>query len=429
MTARLEALRDMVQGALRNPAADLSTTALLLVGVSLLGLILVVVLLLLATPRQRKVMKIRVKRAPAAEDEQDAGGERDDTAEAAVVAPVDARGDADEVRTNAATEEVDGQEAVDASEPFESARVVRRKTPVEAILGLLLSVPVLVVLAVASGYVVTGTDTVCAGACHATQPTAVEAHERAHASCSSCHEKPGLAGVPVNVVSRASMVAAWASGKRTAGSAIVDSSSCISCHSVVLDGVTKGTTGVRMSHREPLDSGMTCASCHGRTGHDAGAPYSMSSCLPCHDDRKASAECKTCHTSDPYEPKSATGETSATALGSGRMVYPVVKVRNTDCGGCHDQERQCDTCHGLRMPHPASFVARDHARMAAFEKKQACYKCHTPDSCNSRCHIGFPGHGNNWKQSHQRMPKDAVCGCHAARTGRTEPMCVLCHDF
>jgi hypothetical protein len=82
------------------------------------------------------------------------------------------------------------------------------------------------------------------------------------------------------------------------------------------------------------------------------------------------------------------------------------------------------------MPHSEQFKRGGHARMAAFERKEMCSRCHKSGWCSTGCHIGFEtGHVANWKTLHQQAQRDATCGCHATRSGRTTPMCDLCHDF
>ncbi|MRR13362.1 hypothetical protein EG835_13120 [bacterium] len=187
-----------------------------------------------------------------------------------------------------------------------------------------------------------------------------------------------------------------------------------------------------VSHVDPLDAGWDCTDCHGRTGHlgEAGrVSVTMDRCLTCHDGDTASAECSTCHTTD----IAATGRDSLEKdaqriTGSGNYSYPPVVASDTDCTGCHQPELQCDPCHGTRLPHPESFIKGYHAKDAAFEKKETCYRCHDRRDCDS-CHSPFnTGHASNWKTDHQRSPWDAGCGCHMRGTNEDTPICVFCHD-
>jgi hypothetical protein len=123
-------------------------------------------------------------------------------------------------------------------------------------------------------------------------------------------------------------------------------------------------------------------------------------------------------------------------MGTGNLEFPAVRAAKRECGGCHDQERECDPCHGIRMPHSLDFRGGGHARAAAFEKKLMCWKCHDPQFCsNTGCHNsafnpdnGSTSHGRDWKQQHRIAAWDAGCVCHGAVNQRKVPMCTLCHD-
>jgi len=189
---------------------------------------------------------------------------------------------------------------------------------------------------------------------------------------------------------------------------------------------------IRVSHAEPLEAGMNCVDCHGAVGHlgEAGrVAVSMDRCLGCHDGESASADCAVCHTTD----IAATGRDALVRddgriTGSGKYQYPTVVASGADCSGCHDVETQCDPCHGLRLPHPEAFVKGYHAKDAAFEKKESCYRCHDTRDCQS-CHRPFStGHAPNWKTDHARSPWDAGCGCHGRGVNEETPLCVFCHD-
>lgn len=418
MNATLTGLLDTIQRAIANPGANLVLTSLLLAGAALVGLIVVMLMLLVITPRKRRVVK-HIRRIPRAELESDAADDEDTYASTAVVPVV--------VEPTAEVEsdlEV-GDTPAALTQP-DSTRSQAAK------IWSAVSIPLLLLLALASAYVVTGTTVFCAETCHGLEESVRMAADVNHSSCVSCHESRGVGGIVPNTVSRARMAVQWLSGAPSPSAAIVASDNCSSCHRSVLEATTDGSRGVRMSHAEPLEAAMACTSCHSRTGHSDTTDYAMSSCVTCHDGDRASTECDTCHVEDPYDATVRVGDDASDdgMLGAGDITYPLVQLRGIECGGCHEEQTQCDSCHGLRMPHDATFKRFGHARLAAFEKKQMCYEqCHTPGSCQqgSGCHVGFPGHGTEWKEGHKRMPWDAGCGCHAARSGRDFPMCELCH--
>ncbi len=303
-------------------------------------------------------------------------------------------------------------------------------------------IAVLLLGALAIAYAGTSTDGAC-GSCHAdilasrtgsdevTDTADAVASSQAHRGirCVRCHEDSLPLGLLPNVGARVRMGLASLTGRTARGSsALVPSRRCLACHRRILDGVVESTaTGVVMSHREPLGAGVSCLECHQNVGHQPGPQgVSMNTCVRCHDGERASATCSACHTKD-----------TAYAARSRRTFAPVHLPPVNDCGGCHDQ-RVCDACHGLRMPHPQDFLDGEHARSAGFEKKELCWRCHEWTECG-KCHMvkapgrGAWGHGTGdwWRQEHGRItPKGspAGCGCHGrspyARSGN---YCKACH--
>ena len=410
---------DAVKETFANPTGDITTSVFVLIGILLLMLMAVSGLLLAGTPKKRRVVKRRRYRVvPAASVASDEADEDSLLIEES------------EVSADAADEE-----SPVAPGPVKAKERGRfRKGADRVILAVTgaFVVPLLIASALIVGYVATGSDAVCGNTCHAGQKFVHNAATLKHASCAACHETPGLAGIPANLVARGRMAVGQARGVTSSGPAVVESRSCLRCHAKILRVTTESSRGIRMSHKEPDASGRVCISCHATTGHAKRPDYSMSTCLACHGGAKASTECATCHLDDPYDATARTqkSEESSATLGSGLISYPVVAVGDVGCGGCHNEKRDCDSCHGLRLPHSSPFLTGGHARLAAFEKKASCYKCHEPDSCTTKCHLNFEtGHASNWKQAHAEGPRDAVCGCHASRSKRTTSMCLLCHDF
>lgn len=413
-----------VKAAFTNPTANLVTTLIVAASMLLLMLMMVLLLMLAGTPKKRKVVKIRRYRVAEASQPADVteGGAALESAPAS----------ADAAGAEAKEAEADAPETGDEAEPAPPSRLRAAVRHTGALLTAGFMTPLLLLAALVAGYALTGTDAMCAQTCHANQATVRQAVELDHAKCVDCHEQSGVGGVVPNTLTRGRMVVAQLSGG-TPGGAVVDSSRCESCHTRDIARTVTSVRGIMMSHAEPSAGGITCGSCHTTSGHTARRDYSMSSCIACHGGADASTECDTCHARDPYDtaPQTAgSGESSAT-VGSGKISYPVVQVGHLGCGGCHDEPRECDSCHKLRMPHSEAFIAGGHAPAAAWEKKELCLeKCHDIQWCGSSCHRRFESaHAGDWKSEHKRAPKDAGCVCHQARTGRTEPMCVLCHDF
>ncbi|MDI6901755.1 MAG: hypothetical protein QMC79_08700 [Anaerosomatales bacterium] len=408
----LDGVIEAVRRVIAEPTADLTLTFIFLAAVTVALLLLVVGLLLVLTPSRKRVVKIRRRPLP--------GGPAPQSEAAATEELTVIEGWEDESeREPLAMPELSQQPEADvAGEP-------RRWLPAWALGSA--TVPLLIVLAGFAGYVATGTDAYCATLCHSTSEAVIAAAEIDHASCVSCHEQPGLWGVVGNVSSRTRMVVRELQGDASDPRATLHPAGCLGCHGDVLDEVTESPAGIRMSHREPVSAGMSCTECHRTVGHtERRSEATMSQCLPCHDAEQASADCETCHVLDPLTQGIASEESTKT-LGSGRVVYPTVPIDRRECSGCHDEESECDTCHGLRMPHSEEFIEGDHASAAAFERKELCYRCHEVWECNS-CHRNFDAHGLNWKYEHRASAWDAGCTCHQFRSDRDYPICYRCHD-
>lgn len=282
----------------------------------------------------------------------------------------------------------------------------------------------LVLLSIASAYVVTSTDSYCLDACH-TKAAGMDPKARAghkDASCVSCHEDPAPLGIVGSASLRTGHLVQLAVPSIRAYAGSVPTGRCLGCHSDVLTKVVKTAGGAKMSHKEPIASGMSCRDCHGDLGHGGGTKrIGMSSCVRCHDSKTASSKCGSCHMGDTAHASAAAGA----SRGFPRIQLGPVR----DCSGCH-QQKTCDDCHGTRMPHPQQFMLYRHARDAAFERKKSCYRCHVEQDCGV-CHSGFETHGPTWKKDHQASPRGAKCDCHWAKlpdAGKGPGgFCAVCH--
>ncbi len=399
----------LVRTVMANPGSNPTVALFVYAAAAMLGLIVVLSLMLMLTPSKRRVVKIRRRIGPRPETPE--GEEPAEETPAARPA------------------------AADVAAAVASARPPR-KAPGKLFMALTspLAVGIMVAVALLGTYAATSTNVYCAETCHGTTDASTSWRDAGHTTCRACHEQGLVGGFFGNSASRLRMVVAQVSGTqpKPGAGAPVASAACLRCHGAIRKGVAETTRGVKVSHAEILSAGLPCTDCHSEAGHSKRAyTASMSKCVTCHNDKTASAKCATCHTKDPVSATFASGESTAT-LGSGKIVYPAVRAANRDCGGCHDQAKECDTCHGIRMPHSVAFIEGGHARAAAFEAKLACFRCHDPVICG-RCHTSFDprtgvsAHGANWKQEHKASSPDAGCPCHNQRSTRTKPICTLCH--
>lgn len=298
-------------------------------------------------------------------------------------------------------------------------------TPKQRVVSLLaVAMAVTAVWAVA-GYT-TSQQAVCES-CHVDLMHSVAEQEgrSSHAStgCTRCHEPSGVVGqifgnLPFRIAHFADGMVADTSLQ--GGYGRVTRSACYSCHRADISQATLDVDrGLRMSHTEPLDAGADCLDCHtydsGAVGqHNAG----MNPCLRCHDADAATADCSTCH-----------DKAAAAAARSRSTSFASVQVAEVRCGSCHDEKRQCDSCHGTRLPHTKEFMAYAHARAGAvdfwYNGGRTCAQCHTPTRrpCG-RCHDNLLGRGHggaHLAQTHQKAAEQSCNACHqrwAYRAGR-----------
>lgn len=236
---------------------------------------------------------------------------------------------------------------------------------------------------------------VCAG-CHGRTEhfRAWEDSTHADVACRRCHWRPGLAGSLQAQVDVAEMIANRLGG-RTPPSALANrvptpSAACRSCHREIGDEVVGRS--VRTRHRDFVDAGHGCESCHERVGHTWApelAAMTMNACLDCHDGNRADTQCDSCH-----EPGGFGPDPRVTAAD-----YAKAGITKRDCEGCHST-KHCTACHGAYMPHPFEYApGRGHA-LDAFTKRESCLKvCHSPADC-LRCHSQFGTHGTDWVTRH-----------------------------
>ncbi|MCL5942043.1 MAG: hypothetical protein M1325_00695 [Actinobacteria bacterium] len=192
---------------------------------------------------------------------------------------------------------------------------------------------------------------------------------------------------------------------------------CEACHPDYLQKPA-ASGDLIFSHRTHLEQGVACATCHQPPlGHfDAPAPLMMT-CLSCHQGETAPNDCANCHR-----------KLDEIAPGLNEPVVhlnPDEKTR-TSCAKCHDVKVWCEQCHGVEMPHPASWASA-HGRVA-LTQSAICEKCHQSRDTTFciRCH-GLPSqHPPYWYSSHgdiaQRNQKACV-RCHPD----TPQFCNQCH--
>jgi len=292
-------------------------------------------------------------------------------------------------------------------------RAPRVWTPRSIALSAAIVVGLTVGIWVLAGFT-TSASPVCEG-CHVdtVHSDAVEGEDpHATRGCVSCHESGGrwgryVSGVPSRLVH-------FVDGAREASSQVeygrVTPSACLSCHKTDIAVATLNEErGLRMSHIEPLEAAAGCLDCHAPIGGVISAYNGgMNPCLRCHDSKTASSDCATCH-----------DKKVAAAARARSTSFASVQIPEVKCGGCHDEAKECDTCHGTRMPHSQQFMASAHARAGAvnfwYQGGEACARCHTAERrpC-TKCHTSLLGKGHltNLATEHQSANSPACNRCH-----------------
>lgn len=369
MQSYLDQITDIAQ----NPTSNLVVAALLLAAVTLVVLILILVALIFLVPSRRD------------ETSDDADG--------------------------------DDAERIDAPKPKSKAR--RKSRPRRKPLSTKTQVWLFAGIAFATAttaYGVTSTNDYCANTCHVMENSVSSWNEAPHASipCVRCHEGRLIVSLPTATVSRVRHLTAELAGNAPR-SAVVPSRVCMGCHEAQLEGSIETSSGIIVSHAEPLEAGISCDTCHDAVAHareTASRATIMTTCLGCHDGTTAAAECATCHVGD---------------IGASPVfdrIYPTTELPVPTCGGCHS-EASCDDCHGIRMPHSVAFVEGEHARDAGFARKKVCWNCHVETECFA-CHGDFDNsHPEDFFEDHKKMSRQAACdSCHQHHEG---PFCNRCH--
>ena len=207
---------------------------------------------------------------------------------------------------------------------------------------------------------------------------------------------------------------------------------CPECHSDLDRGLNNGEArGLLFRHEVHFSKGQAdCGMCHsGQThGRDAVSKPVMVRCFMCHGSSKtakAPGACRTCH--PPGYERVPSSHLVARWARAGHGA--VAKVEPISCSTCHEA-KTCDACHGMKMPHSATWDRFPHVESYFDRGRAACTRCHprpasAPDSCDS-CHHPQASPKATWTTSHVAVVKSKGASgcfdCHATET------CARCHE-
>jgi hypothetical protein len=192
---------------------------------------------------------------------------------------------------------------------------------------------------------------------------------------------------------------------------------CEVCHPAYLQK-PDSTGDLIFSHPTHIAKGVKCVTCHSTPlGHYSAPKPQMTTCLSCHNDETAPNQCSNCHR-----------HVDQIAPGLGVTVVhlnPDAKTRTT-CGKCHDVNVWCEQCHGVLMPHPATWLAT-HGTVA-LKQSDVCVKCHQSKDATFcvRCHGVEMPHPAYWYSNHgdiARANRSACAKCHPGG----DDFCNNCH--
>ena len=258
---------------------------------------------------------------------------------------------------------------------------------------------------------------VCVG-CHESAAEGLAQTSHSAVSCYDCHLDAGLWSYPAfkaNEIFR--MYPRALIGSESARTAVRTSvAACAQCHQSTMKATTPQTAaGLRILHSACAVTQASCDSCHPTTGHGtesrATLITTMSDCIRCHREQSVSEACETCHEGKLDRSDLLAGPFAQTHGPRWRSLHGMGEL--DQCSVCHRQD-YCAKCHGLVIPHPASF-GREHSE-AALGQREACSTCHRQAFCDS-CH-GVP------------MPHPAAYLLkHSTTTATTaDPKCTRCHS-
>jgi nitrate/TMAO reductase-like tetraheme cytochrome c subunit len=123
-------------------------------------------------------------------------------------------------------------------------------------------------------------------------------------NCEKCHLTPGLFGFLGGKIAGLQVVMNYIRGdyEDYSFSAAVSNASCLQCHRSIMDkNVHDARAGVIVSHRNIVEAGGKCVSCHSTVAHGDAIPIgsathpSMQTCLTCHNNDTAPLRCSLCH--------------------------------------------------------------------------------------------------------------------------------------
>ena len=344
--------------------------------------------------------------------------------------------------------------------PTRSRVLLEVDIPRPWLVGILAGIVVFLLIGVVGFSALNRIDT--CGNCHVIKPEVdtykQSAHYAAGVVCQDCHTKPGVFNYFIRNLQGATHVVNYISDTyQKPVTSYVGANNCVQCHpkEQIERDIVVGQ--IRVNHTGLREAGYQCLTCHANISHPgtqlevARMPqdHIMSVCAKCHDGKQLPDDCELCHVNGlpsgyqkvpmtvQVKPQQCTGchqKKDCSSCHNGLpMPHPdsffkghgtIVLDRGTNiCAGCHTKQdpKFCIDCHGLQMPHPASWISQ-HDNVAAKDPK-VCVKCHGTGSC-MKCHGLQMPHPAGWQATHPSVARQSpgLCTkCHSPS------FCTSCH--
>jgi hypothetical protein len=251
--------------------------------------------------------------------------------------------------------------------------------------------------------------------CHQALSEGLGETSHSEVGCLSCHLEAGLWSLPgFKAEQWTRMYPTQLTGRTPSPARGVSRDACARCHET-LEPLTE-RNGLIIAHESCAPSPSQCSSCHGAQSHGTalrwGGQPVMDDCVDCHIAKLAPQECDTCHEGRVQTDRLRRGAWRVTHGPGWESTHPMGDY--DACATCHT-ESSCMRCHGVPVPHPASFGST-HGQYAK-APKSTCYTCHEMQSFCNDCHgIEMP-HPHNFLENHKK-----------AADSREDPLCLSCHE-
>ncbi len=205
---------------------------------------------------------------------------------------------------------------------------------------------------------------------------------------------------------------------------------CDACHVGFVAGqavarVRVPVPNLKFDHRAHVSRGVACTVCHGDLAAEKIGVATrdqlpkMRLCLTCHDGRKASSRCTTCHIADQGMVQTNFPEGQLVPSGSLRGDAHDLTFRSNHrdvadndpdyCGSCH-RKSECVECHN-GVIKPMDFHAGDYVSQHALDARRNqpdCGTCHRLQTfcvgCHSRSGVTDDGRGSEFRAPSTGLP-------------------------